>query len=234
MGLDLVEMVIRTEETFGISIAGEDAANIRTPRELADFISTKVSLSDQPSCLSQQAFYFLRGRFNEHLSFSRRSFRPDTPLEELVPKQNRKIVWAKLQSSVGENALPDLARPTWLFRTLAASTVFVFCYITLFILNFFESGLHLAWLSGLTAAITFGYFAAITTRSTKQYFRSHYKSVGDVTRLLVNNKPYVFKRNGKTWTREQILTVVRLIILDETGIEEFSDDADFIRDLHLD
>ena len=135
MGMDLVEIVVRTEDAFGITIPDADATQITTPRELADFVATKVPLSDEPSCLSQQAFYFLRERFQPHLSFSRQAFRPNTPLEKIVPMQDRQIIWATLQTEVGAKALPDLARPIWLFWTLAASTVFVFFYTTIAIWN---------------------------------------------------------------------------------------------------
>ena len=132
--MDLVEIVVRTEDAFGITIPDADATRITTPRELADFVTTKVSLSDESSCLSQQAFYFLRERFQSHLLFSRQSFRPNTPLEKIVPMQNRQLIWSALRTEVGANALPDLARPIWLFWTLAVSTIFVFfihddCYL---------------------------------------------------------------------------------------------------------
>lgn len=235
MGLDLVEIVVRTEDAFGIKIPDTDAALITTPRELADFVAAKVPLSDEPSCLSQQAFYFLRERFQSHLSFSRQAFRPNTPLEKLVPKQNRKLIWAALQTEAGANALPDLVRPFWLFCTLAASTVLVFIYAAFLIWNTFNSGLFLALFCGSSAAIAFGYVSAVSTRPTKQYFRRSYKRVGEISNYLVANKPHVFKRDERRmWTRAQVLEVVREIIAEYVCSQDFSDDAHFIDDLHLD
>jgi len=234
MGMDLVEIVVRTEDAFGITIPDADATLITTPRELADFVATKVTLSDEPSCLSQQSFYFLRERFQPHLSFSRQAFRPNTPLEKLVPKQNRQLIWAALQTEVGANALPDLARPIWLLWTLAASTVFVFFYATLAIWNASNIGIANAVFCGFATAIGFGYISAVATRPTKQYFRRSYKCVGDVARFVVANKPHVFKRDERMWTRAQVLEVVREIVADYVGSQDFSNDAHFINDLHLD
>ena len=231
--MDLVEIVVRTEDAFGIEIPDADATRITTPRKIADFVATKVLLSDESSCLSQQAFYFLRERFQPHLSFSRRMFRPNTPLEKLVPKQNRQFVWATLQIEVSANALPDLARPIWLFWTLAASTVSVFFYTTITIWNASNIGILNASICGFVAAIVFGYISAVATRPMKQHFRRSYKRVGEVARYLVANKPHVFKRDERTWTRAQILAVVREIIEDEAGIEDFDNDAHFVKDLHL-
>lgn len=233
MGLDLVEIVVRTEDAFDIIISDADATRITTPRELADFVATKVSLSDEPSCLSQQAFYFLRERFQPHLSFSRQAFRPNTPLEKLMPKQNRQLVWVTLQSEVGANALPDLARPIWLFWTLAASTVFVFYYATITIWSATNIGIANALFCGFVAAVVFGYVSAVATRFTKQHFRRSYKRVGEVARYVVVNKAHVFKRNKRLWTRAQVLEVVREIIADCTGSQDFSNDAHFINDLRL-
>ncbi len=234
MGMDLVEIVVRTEDAFGITIPDADATRITTPRELADFVATKVSLSDEPSCLSQQAFYFLRERFQSHLLFSRSEFHPNTPLEKIVPKQNRQLIWATLQTEVGANALPDLARPIWLFWTLAVSTIFVFFYATIAIWNAANIGIANSLLCGFFLTIGFGYVSAVATRPTKQYFRRSYKRVGEVARFLVANKPHVFKRNERVWTRAQVLEVVREIVADYVGSQDFSDDAHFINDLRLD
>ncbi len=229
--MDLVEIVVRTEDAFGIQISDVEATQITTTRELADFVATKVPLSDEPSCLSQHSFYFLRERFGRHLSFSRRSFYPNALLEDFVPEENRKFIWATLRAEVGANALPDLARPVWLFWTLAAATVFVFFYATIFLWSIL--GLFWAFWFGLTATIAFGYLSAVITRPMKQNFRYYLQSLSQVARYLVANKPHVFKRDERTWTRAQILAVVREIITDESGIKDFDNDAHFIKDLHL-
>ena len=231
MGLDLVEIVVRVEDAFGIRIPDAEATQITSTRQLADFVATKVPLSDEPSCLSQQAFYFLRERFGRHLLFARHSFYPDARLENFVPKENRQFIWATLQTEVGANALPDLARPAWLFWSLAAVTVFVFFNATISLWGVL--GLFWAFWFGLTVTIAFGYLSAVVTRPLKQNFRYYLQSVGEVSRYLVANKPHVFKRNERTWTRAQILAVVREIITDEAGIEDFDNDAHFINDLHL-
>lgn len=234
MGMDLVEIVVRSEDAFGITIPDADATRITTPRELADFITTKVPLSEEPSCLSQQSFYYLRERFQSHTSFSRESFHPNTLLEKLVPKQNRRVIWAALQTEVGVNGLPDLARPIWLFWTLAASTVLVFYYATVTIWNASNIGIANALLCGLVAAIAFGYVSSVATRLTKQHFRRSYKRVGEVALYLAANKPHVFKQEKLVWTREQVLEVVREIVAEYVGSQDFSDDAHFINDLRLD
>ena len=47
MGLELVEMVIRAEEEFDISISDEDAVRIATPRQFIDYLMSRPELCDR-------------------------------------------------------------------------------------------------------------------------------------------------------------------------------------------
>ena len=51
MGLDGVEIVMRTEETFGIEIPNEVAARLLTPAALVDFVAANVPLKATGECL---------------------------------------------------------------------------------------------------------------------------------------------------------------------------------------
>ena len=62
MGLDGVEIVMRTEETFGIEIPDKIAQQILTPAALVDFVAANVPLKPTEECLSQQLFYRFAAR----------------------------------------------------------------------------------------------------------------------------------------------------------------------------
>lgn len=115
MGLDLVELTIRVEETFGIRIPDSVAAELTTPRKVADFVLTQVEESRAPlPCLSQRAFYSLRREFTRHLALPRRQFRVGAALKEIVPEEGREETWKALGSSLGVKKWPALSRPAWL------------------------------------------------------------------------------------------------------------------------
>ena len=59
MGLDGVEIIMRTEEAFGIEIPDEIAAQLLTPAALVDYVAANVALKATEECLSQQLFYRL-------------------------------------------------------------------------------------------------------------------------------------------------------------------------------
>lgn len=80
-------------------------------------------------------------------------------------------------------------------------------------------------------AIVIGYGGAIATRPLQRNFRRGYESVGDLAKFLLVHNPRSFKQE---WTRPQVAEIVRGIIIDETGVQNFSDDSHFINDMHLD
>ena len=53
MGLDGVEMVMATEERFGITISDAEAELIRTPGMLIDLVVSKVHLNSERFCRSK-------------------------------------------------------------------------------------------------------------------------------------------------------------------------------------
>jgi len=114
MGLDLVELIIRIEDTFGIQIPDRLATGLTTPRKVTDFILSQVEVSkDSRSCLSQKAFYSLRREFIQQLSLPRRQFVPEAKLKELLPEDRRDQVWKNIGSSLGVKRWPSVSRSRW-------------------------------------------------------------------------------------------------------------------------
>jgi len=57
------------------------------------------------------------------------------------------------------------------------------------------------------------------------------RTVGDLTRWAVTHAAKELKRPGEPWTRSEIRTVVRAVVTDVTGIEDFEDNDDFIQEI---
>jgi hypothetical protein len=58
--------------------------------------------------------------------------------------------------------------------------------------------------------------------------------VGDLTRWAVVHATKELKGPGESWTRSEIRDVVRRVVSDVTGADEFDDDDDFIHDIGID
>jgi len=232
MGLETVELVIRFEEAFGITISDEAAARMTTPREVTDFVARQVAVADGDACLSQQAFYFLRRGFSNSLQLPRTAFHSDVALQTLIAKQNRKHLWGQLQMELGSKILPDLARPLWLFYLLSAGTL----SLALFVSSYATSALpfQLRLELGLALWVVVGIIAAVVTRPFKTEFRREFRTFGGLVEHLLLHAPHAFKREQRMWTQAQIAETVRAIIVDITGKTDFTDDSHFINDMHLD
>jgi acyl carrier protein len=101
MGLDTIELVLRFEDTFGIEIPDADAEKIQSVKDVTNYVFARVEHTNQNSCITQQAFYFLRRSFAKSLQTSRQSFYPQAKLDAILPKENRKIVLERLKNEAG-------------------------------------------------------------------------------------------------------------------------------------
>jgi len=230
MGLDTVELVIRFEDAFGIAIPDEVATELTTPRRVSFYVISQLNLAEQTACTSQQAFYFLRREFVPALGIHRTEFRPTSNLAQLLPAHSRRRTWTTIKRKLGDTALPDLVRPKWVFLLLvlltiaAAVTAFV---ATLFLTGSREAALFVA----IVVLIGIGRLGATLTRPLKREFRDEHSHAGDLAGYAALHTPHSFKRE---WTKEEIKQTVRQIIIDQTGLEDFTEDSRFAEDMHLD
>lgn len=112
MGLDLVELVMEVEDRFGVEFDYE-LDRVHTAGDLLNLILLKKEDAPAPVCPSLRIFCRLRTALMELFDRQRREIRPATPMDRLVPQENRRENWERLEESLGMR-LPRLARPLWL------------------------------------------------------------------------------------------------------------------------
>jgi acyl carrier protein len=122
MGLDSVELILRTEEDFSISILDEEAEKVRTVGDLYNLVLSKLDVT--PGCLTSKSFYFTRRALVDSLQVPRRSIRPATRLSPLLPDETRRAQWQNIREHVGL-ATPPLRIPADLKQDLYKRTLFV-------------------------------------------------------------------------------------------------------------
>jgi len=101
MGLDGVELIMAYEEVFGIQFTDEDAIRMRTPRDVINFIASRVPITSESMCLQQRAFYSLRSALRELSAVQRRQLRPFTPLAHVFPLVPPAEVGRRLTAKLG-------------------------------------------------------------------------------------------------------------------------------------
>lgn len=222
MGLDGVELVLSVEEEFGINIDDADAANLVTPRILADYVISRLGSVGgvRGGCLSQTGFYRIRSALVRQFGARRNEVRPDTPIRNFLNRNIRRQ-WVQLQNAVDATQLPGLqckksiaypiqiAMPfgglALLVSTDAPGWALIFVFFALWV------------------------FAAIVTDRLGDVVPDNLATVGAIV-------PYVRIQNQEEWTREYVLQRVIHITAVQLGIpiEKIHSDSHFVKDLGLD
>jgi len=227
MGLDTVELLLDVEECFGVTITDESAAQLTTPRLLANHVAALLAAQSPESisaraspCLSQRAFYRLRRILITETGLPRNALRPDTPLAEVFPVQ-RWAAWRRLRRAL---AAPDLPRLT---VTPPISTLAQIGGLSLPVLL----AAYLALAPGALLAAAFaGWFLSLALCDRLgSHFPSRLKTLGDIV-------PYVPIDPPAVWREGEILQQICLFTARHSGLllEQISPDAHFIHDIGLD
>ncbi len=68
--------------------------------------------------------------------------------------------------------------------------------------------------------------------SSPGWFSQH-NTIADFSKWIVLHHAHQLKQPDEPWSYHEIRSVVRAVVTDVTGTENFGDDADFIRDLRI-
>src|SRR5947207_520054 len=123
MGLDGVEIVMSVEDAFSISVDDSAAGKLRTPRDLIEFILTKVKRADTKDCLTQRSFNLLRASLMRNLPLKRRDVAPSVGMVGLVQKPIRRKVLEQIAAELQAGPIPPLVRPQWLVTLLTGCSL---------------------------------------------------------------------------------------------------------------
>jgi acyl carrier protein len=232
MGLDGVELIMAVEEAFGIEIRDEEAGQIRTPRQLCAVVAGKVRTGEPSVCLTQRSFYLLRRAFRGTVAVPRSRFRPETPLEQLVPSVRRRRTWLELRDAVGAVAWPKMRLPFPLTIGLTTITVGSWAALSWWLII----GTRMGWIAALfTAGVSSlaMYWATASIRALQTSLAG--QTVRTLSEYLATFNQFLLVPESTEWTAERIRLEVRRVIVDQLALRpDFSDDADFVDDLGVD
>lgn len=231
MGLDVVELIMRVEETFEIEIGDEEASELITVGQLYTCILGKLGLSPSDRCLSSVAFYRVRRALMGLSDVPRHSIRPSTETEVLLPHGKRKQHWDYVARMTGSK-LPDLERPRWMQNLiwgvsclLAGSSLFVYILSSFYLAAlWFVGSLLFAWLA-----------YRVSTPFAVQ-LPADCATVEGVTRAILRLNYGVYVQKEKTWNEKEVWETLHDVIVDELSVkpEAVTKEAQFARDLRLD
>lgn len=236
MGLDLVELAIRTEESFGITIDDRDAEQITTVGGLYRYVLKQLEAKGPSSspCKSAAVFYRLRRALGQSFGIERERVRPTTEIEDFLAQANRRSTWLRLRDQLGLE-LPGLVYPEWfgLFMIFALLLAFVtvLASFTPTVPPEVAPWAVLSSFSLLAMVLILGRMDAIAMSLPDDC-----QSVrGLVTRIVALNYGNLMA-SDRHWNADEVWDAVRNLVSEVAGVrtDSLTDSTSFVSDLGLD
>jgi acyl carrier protein len=228
MGLELVEIVMEVEETFGIIVSDEDAPNIRTVGQFHDYILERRGQTQQQGCPTGHVFHDVRRVLTETALLPRQAIRPSTELKTILPPRIRRRVWKRLQQQA-QGRLRGLRLPFRLGPVLAGACLAAGVVGTAMIMP--HVGFVHALVLGGTATVAMLLVTFFVTRPFALAFPHGVATVGDAARATL--PPGYEVAVKQPMTDEEVWETLRKIVADTLGVkaERVTPAARFVEDL---
>jgi acyl carrier protein len=220
MGLDIVELILDVEDSFQIKFSDRDVGAIGTVGDLITHVRSSMQSRRAGHCETSRTFYRIRRHLTDRLALGRKSVRPKGRLEDLIPRDRRRQIWAELRSA--GLRLPPLE--------LGGVTLFLVFGFALSVGIAVAASMHTVLDSFSLALLSWFFIFALSFRALRP-FAGHIPSaivtVGDAVLLA---SPMASASN------DEIAQRTRLIISHQLGvpIEKVTDLASFTKDLGAD
>ena len=224
MGLDFIELIMATEEEFGISFRETETYGADTVGKLVDVIHCRLRKEEKAFCPSQHVFYKIRKNLMQNYGIFRPQIKPDSQFEMLIPRKNRRKVWEKFLMDLSGISARDI--PLELADRIKWSVTF-FLPAVVFLASFTYLPLSLWWIGLLTAWFTVLFFDWILTPIKKEFPRNCV-----ATKELVK---YIKSADIKVWSRNQVFEKIKKIIVEQRDItpEHITLNAHWVDDLGM-
>lgn len=240
MGMDSVEIILRTEDEFVISIPDDEAETASTVGGLYNIVLSKLSVT--PGCLTSKAFYVTRRALIEVLQVPRRSIRTATTLSPLLPDETRQQQWQRIRESIGLLA-PPLRIPGAVKQDLYKRAFFFSSVIAVFVCF---ASLSLGWWSVPVFVMSVMLWIALTMTTIPLLQRLSpmlaselpADTAGELARIVLgmNYENFASASKGQKPTNEDIWRRLVDIICDQLQVDrdEVVPNARFVDDLGVD
>jgi hypothetical protein len=119
---DFGDSLLKLEKSFGVKFADNSMKDAKTFGDICDIIESHINLTDKNDCTTQQAFYKVRKAIGLTQNFDESNIEPQTKLEDIFPRSNRRQNVKDFQQALGFS-VDILGMKTWLALTLAAGFI---------------------------------------------------------------------------------------------------------------
>ncbi len=234
MGLDGVELLMATEETFQITFTDQEASKMVTVGDLYAQILSKLAELHFVPCLTSYTFYRLRRTLINVLGIQRNQFYPKQKIEYIFPKKNRRAQWHVLSKRLNFR-LPELQRPKWIFGFLTFGLCFWLVGSILGNIFGFLTPLQ-TWIS-IILSLIFAWSVYRISKPLAVYFRTEISTLAEMIEEIVRFNFGKANDRVKQWNDDKdIWKSLKCLIVEQLGVkpEEVIESARFVEDLGID
>ena len=240
MGLDGVELVMATEEEFGIAITDDESGDIGTVGDLYSLVLKKMHRISLRRCLSASVFYRIRSYMISHLGIPRNRITLDREMKDIAPEEIRHEIYLNMKHELGLR-IPQLELPASLEKYLLYLTIFSpFAMVLLIaiapgrIFSEMSAYSHHMPLYLVIASLMIPFSLYGLARRYALCFAGHCPTLRDMvkaTTAINYGRAWSHRINdGEIWER------IRRIVSEHLGVEpgRVTPEAHFIKDLGMD
>lgn len=231
MGLDVVELVMRVEETFEITIEDEEAEQTATIGQFYALVLRKLGFDHPERCLSSVAFYQTRRALMDVCGTPRRAVAPATALESCLPLADRRSHWQQLGQRL-DMTLPELQRPAWVKNGIGLTAVA--CLLGAVVTRSLAFS-PVTWAGLLVSASLLPLAMNRATTRLAVHLPANCATMRQTVQRVMQAKFGVY-RQERGAGKQEIWQTLRAVVADELSvdIERVTPEAHIVRDLGAD
>ncbi len=198
---DIEDVLNIVEKSYSIKFKPNELMG-KTFGELCNIIVSKIDLTDEDSCTTQQAFYKLRTAIIEITGLKKEQVLPDTNLKFIFPRFRRRINIKRVEKQLGIKL-----HILWPWQPLVIFSSFLFIISLL--------GLFFNWRYGLVGIVTSIIFLAVGFKYGKELNNI---TVGDLAEKMATENYFKSRRNN-TVNRKEIYKKVEYLFIDRLYLD---------------
>jgi acyl carrier protein len=241
VGLEVVEIVMDVEETFGISLPDARVSEIRTVGELNECIADILGHDLDEASVTKIVLDRLRSAITSVDGTAASRIDSDTRLPSLFPYGGRKSAWKRLEASL-DLPLPPLDRPrplNGLLTVVAIALGWLFGLLTLVVIvppEIDPPGWLVAPLGvifGLLAMYLCWRLGRWLTLPLARIFPRNLDTVGNLTELIVRQHYGRVVKQEQRFSRDEVWSILQEIVAGVLRVDpqRVTPEARFVEDL---
>ena len=200
---DFGDTLIKLEKSFGLKFADNSMKDAKTFGDICDIIESQLNHTEKDDCTTQQAFYKVRKAIGLTQNFDEGNIEPQTKLENIFPRSNRRQNVKHFQQTLGFS-VDILSMKIWLALTLAAG--FIISLIAFFF----------SWKYAVAGLTVFTLFTWTANKFSKEL---NVSTVRELTEKISREHYLLARRQSGTMNRNEIVKTIQDVFISDHLID---------------